>query len=193
MTPACKEVLDYIDKEGCGVTLMTLYKFLPDLDQADIRVATRTLYETMRVARISVKGDNDRLYYVFFSLYIRSTNSYQQLDPNVMPSPVALPVPSPVALPVPSPVASEPELTEPMRQALIERLEADLAVPERRGVERRGVERRTLTALEVIDRWKLSYRLSRIIEIISTARKVQLTKSDAVSVAKLIREHVRGQ
>jgi len=58
----------------------------------------------------------------------------------------------------------------------------------------RPVERRVarLTAMEVIDRWKLPYRLSRIIEIVSAARRRDLGAEDAAMVTGLIRDHVKG-
>jgi hypothetical protein len=192
-------VLDYLDGMQQGVSLSVIIKQLPDYPVDDLKAATRKLYEEIRINRLSVMGDHGKFYYIFYSLYVRTVTVHREVyERHETPAPAPIPEEAP-------PVAPEPPPEAPVAPAVPEGpLTADEAVavlekggweaqPEEVMVERRVADRRVLTAMDVIDRWKLPYRLSRIIEVIATARKKKLDGNDAALVSALIRDHVQKE
>lgn len=172
-------VLDYLDRIQHGVNMTTLIQDLPDHAPEALKVATKQLYEDRAINRISARGANDRFYYVFYSLYIRTVNVYHN-EPDQEPAPAPQQA-------VELMEAATPTITQEQHDALVARLEADLmdSSAADRPASRFGI-------MDVIDRWKLGFRLSRIIEIVGGARNRKLTADDAATVARLIREHVKN-
>lgn len=189
MTEAEQEVLDFIDGLQQGVSLTVLIKSLPNHSVDDIKAATRKLHENILINRLSVMGDNGRFYYVFYSLYIRTVTVHRDpIERHETPAPTPAPTPELVRLAAPPPLPLViPTILSP--DQAVEVLERGGWKAEPEMVERR----RPMTAMEVIDRWGLGYRLSRVIEIIGGSRKRKLTRDDAAMVSKLVREHVEKE
>jgi len=198
MTDIHKNIVDYLDSMRNGVPMTVMAEDMHMFDVEDLKAATKELFDDRRINRVSVKGGNGRFFYVFFSLYTHTVGGHR-LDEapthaNLAPAPEPereliaaekAPTDSVVAELVVAPVLSPEEAVDVLRRGGWE--------PEPETVVR-PVERRVarLTAMEVIDRWKLPYRLSRIIEIVSAARRRDLGAEDAAMVTGLIRDHVKG-
>lgn len=196
-------VLQYLDSINNGVLLPVLHAALIDHDIEDIKAATRELYEERAINRLSVKASKGHLF-VFYSLYIRTINVprpdrpltelAQVVADMATPAPV-VPAPevdlSPLFEPVPAPLPAGPLTPDEAVDVLTRG--GWVPEPEIVTVERRVADRRAprIGIMDVIDRWKLGYRLSRIIEIVGCARRRQLTEDDAEMVVRLIREHVK--
>lgn len=157
-------ILAFLDGVHYGVNLTMLIQSLPDHSPDDLKNATRALYDERAINRVSVLGTNERYYYVFYSIYVHTTMVHRADERG--------------------PLLTIEEATAVLEEAGW-RAEPE-EVTERRAAERIGI-------MDVIDRWKLGFRLSRIIEIVGGARNRKLTHADADAVVTLIRDHLRGQ
>lgn len=175
MTSTEDAVLDYLDSVEHAINVTTLVRDLPDLPPGEVRAAVFALHDAGQLNRLPVRGATGQPYFVFYSQRIQTAKGCAGLEP-VDPVPVDRP-------------ADVPALSAAMASRLIERLEQDLA-PEPT-VERRAPDRRRLGVMEVIDRWRLPFRLSRVIEIVGGARNRKLTPEDAEVVVRLMRQHVK--
>lgn len=178
-------VVDHLDGLHHAVTLGLLVNALPEHSVDDIKAATRELYDERAINRVSVKAPKGGFFYVFYSLYVRTVNVYRD-EPEAPPAPA--PEPEPTAEPA---LALDAPLTPDEAVDVLTR-GGWVPEPEVVTVERRVADRRAsrIGVMDVIDRWKLGYRLSRIIEIVGGARRRPLTEDDAELVVRLIREHV---
>lgn len=172
MNTTVDAVLDCLDKEACAINLTGLVAMLPDYQSFEIKDAVGELFDAGRIHRIPTMGPNKR-YYTYLSLYVQTVNGCKP------------------SIAEPS-VDSVAELTTEQALAVLERA-GWRPEPEVVEVERRVIERRTARfgIMDVIDRWKLNFRLSRIIEIVGSARNRKLTKEDADTVSRMIQQHVK--
>jgi hypothetical protein len=183
-------ILDYLDSVHHGATLTVLAAELQGHTLDDLKAATRALYDDRAINRVSVKAPKGSGYfYVFYSLYVRTVNVYRDDRP---PAPAPEPAVDLVALQAPPPVPAGP-LTPDQAVDVLTRGGWSAEPEEVVTVERRVADRRKprIGIMDVIDRWRLGFRLSRIIEIVGAARNRKLTEEDAELVVRLIREHVK--
>lgn len=181
-------VRDYLDGINSAVMLPVLHAALIDHDLEDIKAATRELYEERAINRLSVKAPKGH-FFVFYSLYVRTVNGYRQ----DRPAAPALTVEPAVGLavlqaPVPAGPLTPDEAIDVLTRGGWEAGPEEVVMVERRVVDRRKPR---ISIMDVIDRWKLGYRLSRIIEIVGAARNRKMTEEDAELVVRLVREHVK--
>lgn len=163
MAPDAKKlILDFLDGKQYAVPLPALIFGLQDQVGADeVKAMTRELHEERKLCRAPVQKSDGTFFFVFWSIYFQTSGS-GPVEKVREPEPVA---------------EAAPELTPEQREALIERLEQDIAPQPK------------LTPLDVIDRWKLSYRLSRIIEIVGLSKRKGLSMDDAKLIGTLAKQH----
>lgn len=179
MTPAERIVLDHLDSLDCALNLTALIRRMPDLAPDDIKEAAHALYDDRRIGRIRTMGIDGRTYPLFFSLFLQTTAPYR-----------GDPVPAPVEVEAtPEPAPDPNTLTIDQANALMERLQQDLAPTP----DRRVADRRRFDVVDVLARWCLPYRLARAVEILSGTRKSPLTRGDAAAVCRLVRQQVQEQ
>jgi hypothetical protein len=183
MTPAERIVLDHLDGLDCALNLTALIRRLPELSADDIKEATHSLYDGRRIARVRTMGIDGRTYPLFFSLYIQTTPKFEG-DP--------APAPAPEPVPAPEPTPGPNDLTIDQANALMERLQQDLAVPEPT-VNRRVTDRRQFDVVDVLARWRLPYRLAKVVEVLAGARRSPLTRAEAAAVCRLVRQQVQEE
>lgn len=188
MKTAAEAALDYLDGASYGANAGNMVDEMPEFSFDELKEALQQLYKDGKIQRLSIKSYTGKFYYTYFSLYYRTVEGY-------------------VAR------ATEPTksvLSEDQAQRVMSRLEQELeapkdntvtegkpipflyAVPDAPEVVREVVKYREARfgIMDVIDRWKLNFRLSRIIEIVGSARNRKLTKGDAALVCRMINEHV---
>jgi hypothetical protein len=158
-------ILALLDQESAALNMTGLVSMLPEHDGTEIKRLTNDLYMQGRIHRVPVMGPSNR-YYVFYSAQVRTTNARTAVPTEPLTADQAVEV-----------LASAGWTPEP-----------EVVTVE----ERRAPERRRLSAMDVIDRWRLGYRLSRVIEIVGGSRNRKLTRDDAATAIRMIREHVRG-
>lgn len=172
-------VLELLDREACAINMTGLVQLLPDHDQAEIKRLTNDLYMQGKINRVPVMGPRGR-YYSFYSLFLRTANGYVPKPDQVATSP------APAALP--DSMSTDQALAVLERAGWVPESETtEPAVP-----ERRAPDRRRLTVLEVIKRWRLTFPLARVVEIIGNTRKGVLSRDDAALAIRMIRAHMRG-
>ncbi|HEX8883149.1 MAG TPA: hypothetical protein VF797_01515 [Noviherbaspirillum sp.] len=188
MTAAAQDVLDHLDTERIGMSFKGLLVVLPHVTHAELNAALQHLYDTGKINRLQVLGP-ERPFPVFFSLFVSTANGYAERAADPAPAVVAPP--------------AEPErklLTIEEATAVLEAAgwkplpEVTEVIPAAPVLVERRVEhdRRRLTALEVIRRWRLTFPLGRVIEIVAESRKGGLSRENAALAIRMIREHVRG-
>lgn len=177
-------VLDLLDKEACAINMTGLIQLLPDQEPAEVKRLTNDLYVKGEINRVPVMGPKGR-YYAYYSLFIRTANGYpkppEQADPAPAPT-VDLIVPltpdQAVEVLERGGWMAEPEVIEPGEPAQ---------------VDRRGPDRRRLTVLDIVKRWRLSYPMGRVVEVIAESRRGGMSRDNAALAIRMIREHVRDE
>lgn len=173
---ASEAIQNYLDRIDHAVSLPTLFDAIAGHTTDEIADAAHQLAEDRAVNRVSVMTVNRKFFYAFYSVRIPTT---------IIHAPLVAAEPGPHILSQLPPVLSTDEAVDVLQRA------GWVPEPETVTVERRGPDRRKLTAIDVIMRWKLPYRLSRIIDIIGGARTRPLTDTDAELVVRLVRDHVK--
>lgn len=176
---ACEAIQAYLDGVEHAVGLPLLIAALPELTPDDIKAGTRQLYEDRAINRVLVKERNGHVFYVFYSLYIRTANIYRD------PDQVAIDA-EPETLQLPAVLSPDQAVDVLQRGGWTP--EPEVVTVERRVSDRRAQPR--LAVMDVLERWCLPYRLARIVEIVASTRRRSLTLEDAALVRRLVREHV---
>lgn len=162
------ELLTAINGLDAAVSVPSLLRILnvSHVDHAAVVTTAQALHAEGLIGRIPVAPPTGS-YFAYFPLHLLSE-----------------------ALPVSLPQ----NLTTEQALAVLERAgwkpEPEVVTIEERRVADRRAPR--YGVMDVVDRWRLPFRLSRIIEVIGGARNRKLTRDDAALVIRMIREHVRG-
>lgn len=172
-------VLDLLDKEACAINMTGLIQLLPNQEPAEVKRLANDLYMKGEIQRVPVMGPKGR-YYAYYSLFIRTANGY--------------PKPPEQADPAPAPAVDlVTPLTADQAVEVLERggWKAEPEVIEPAQVDRRAPDRRRLTVLDIVKRWRLSYSLGRVVEIIAESRRGGMSRDNAALAIRMIREQVR--
>lgn len=173
----------YVDSIDHAVSLATLIAVLPDHSAEGIKASTKRMYDARAINRVSVKSSHGPFFYVFYSLSLPTTTVHRE-------APALAPAITPALAEVPAGVLTPEQAVDVLeRGGWVSGDQEEIVFERRTSTSDRRAAR--ISVMDVIDRWKLGYRLSRVIEIVGGARNRKLTEDDVDIAVRMLREHAK--